>query len=522
MSKNNRNDNKEKKSFFLRFLDSIEYVGNKLPPPATLFALFAVLVLLLSGVFAAMDLTAEHPTTGELIKPVSLLTGEGVRLIVDNMVTNFTRFLPLGVVLVAMLGVGVAEGSGFMGAALRGIVLSAPARLITIVTVFAGVLSNAASEAGYVVVVPLGAVIFLAFGRHPMAGLAAAFAGVSGGYSANFVLGTIDPLLAGISEEMAHIIDPTYSVNPAANYYFMFASVFVITAIGTWITEKIVEPRLGKYTGTPDTDPTKTDDDNNNMGKLSREEKKGLRAAGLSFLILTGLVLIALLPENGILRDPETGTILESPFLSGIVAFIFIGFLVPGLTYGFVTGKFKNDSDVINSMGKTISTLGVYIVLVFFAAQFVAYFGWTNLGLIFAIKGAEGLKAIGLTGYTLIFAFMIVSAMINMVMGSASAKWAIMAPVFVPMFMLVGFSPELTQLAYRIGDSTTNIITPMMSYFALIVAFAQKYDKNYGIGTIIATMLPYSIGFFLVWSVMVIIWIAVGLPIGPGAEIYYP
>lgn len=518
MSKNTLDKN-EKKSLFLRFLDGIEYIGNKLPHPATLFALFAVLVLLLSGVFAAMDLVAIHPTTGEEIRPVSLLTGEGVRMIVDNMVRNFTQFLPLGVVLVAMLGVGVAEGSGFMGAALRAIVLSAPARLITVVTVFAGVISNAASEAGYVVVVPLGAIIFLAFGRHPMAGLAAAFAGVSGGYSANFVLGTIDPLLAGISEEMARIIDPTYTVNPAANYYFMFASVFVITAVGTWITEKIVEPRLGKYTGTPDSDPTK--DQANNMDKLSPEEKKGLRAAGLSFLVLTALVLWALLPEDGILRDPETGSILDSPFLSGIVAFIFIGFLVPGLAYGFVTKKFRNDSDVINAMGKTISTLGVYIVLVFFAAQFVAYFGWTNLGLIFAIKGAEGLEAIGLTGYPLIFAFMLVSAIINLFMGSASAKWAIMAPVFVPMFMLVGFSPELTQLAYRIGDSTTNIITPMMSYFALIVAFAQKYDKKYGIGTIIATMLPYSIGFFIVWSLMVIVWIWVGLPIGPGAKIYY-
>jgi aminobenzoyl-glutamate transport protein len=510
----------QKRGFFLRSLDMIEYVGNKLPHPATLFALFAVLVLLLSAVFASIDFSAEHPTTGDEIRPVSLLTGAGVRMIVENMVSNFTQFLPLGVVLVAMLGVGVAEGSGFMGAALRGIVLSAPSRLITIVTVFAGVLSNAASEAGYVVVVPLGAVIFLAFGRHPMAGLAAAFAGVSGGYSANFVLGTIDPLLAGLSEEMAHIIDPDYTVNPAANYYFMIASVFVITALGTIITEYIVEPRLGKYSGAPDSDPTKSDTDNG-MQRLTALEKKGLRAAGVAFLALTGLVLWALLPEDGILRNPETGEILHSPFLDGIVAFIFIAFLVPGLTYGFVTGKFSSDSDVINSMGKTISTLGVYIVLVFFAAQFVAYFGWTNLGLIFAIKGAEGLEAIGLRGYPLIFAFIVVSAFINLFMGSASAKWAIMAPVFVPMFMLMGYSPELTQLAYRIGDSTTNIITPMMSYFALIVAFAQKYDKRYGIGTIIATMLPYSIIFFIAWSIMLLIWVAVGLPIGPGAEIYY-
>ncbi len=516
MSQHNKSGN-ERKGFLMRALDFIEVVGNKLPHPATLFALFAVIVLLLSAVFASFDFYALHPTTEERIEPVNLLTGEGVRLIVTNMVRNFTSFLPLGVVLVAMLGVGVAEGAGFMGALLKGLVLSAPKRLITLVVVFAGVISNAASEAGYVIVVPLGALVFLAFKRHPMAGLAAAFAGVSGGYSANLVLGTIDPLLAGISEEMAKIIDPAYTVNPAANYYFMVASVFTITLAGTYITERFVEPRLGKYTGVPDGETGHE----NNMDALTAVEKRGLIAAGLTALAFTSLVLVALLPENGMLRNPETGDILDSPFLNGIVAFIFIGFLLPGLAYGFVTKKFLTDSDVINSMGKTISTLGVYIVLVFFAAQFVAYFGWTNLGLIFAIKGAELLKSVGLTGYLLIFAFILVSAFINLFMGSASAKWAIMAPVFIPMFMLVGFSPEMTQLAYRIGDSTTNIVTPMMSYFALIVAFAQKYDKRYGIGTIISTMLPYSIGFLLVWSAMLIAWIALGFPIGPGAKIYY-
>jgi aminobenzoyl-glutamate transport protein len=509
---------KDKRGLLIRALDSIEVVGNKLPHPATLFAVFALLVLLLSAVFASLDFFALHPTTGARVEPVNLLTGEGVRMIVMNMVRNFTNFLPLGVVLVAMLGVGVAEGAGFMGAILKGLVLSAPRKLITLVVVFTGVISNAASEAGYVIVVPLGALVFMAFGRHPMAGLAAAFAGVSGGYSANLVLGTIDPLLAGISEEMAKIIDPEYLVNPAANYYFMFASVFTITLAGWFITEKIVEPRLGIYEGTPEGDTGKH---NTSMEPLTAEEKRGLIAAGLTALVFTILVLLALLPADGILRDPETGGILNSPFLNGIVAFIFIGFLLPGLAYGFSTKKFKNDSDVINSMGKTISTLGVYIVLVFFAAQFVAYFGWTNLGLIFAIKGAEFLSSVGLTGYVLIFAFILVSAFINLFMGSASAKWAIMAPVFIPMFMLIGFSPELTQLAYRIGDSTTNIVTPMMSYFALIVAFAQKYNKNYGIGTIISTMLPYSFGFLLVWTIMLILWIMLGLPIGPGAKIYY-
>ncbi len=507
------------KGLLLRWLDRIESVGNKLPHPATLFLVLAALVLVLSAVLASIDLTAEHPVSGEIVRPVNLLTGAGARMMVENLVRNFTQFVPLGVVLVAMLGVGVAEGSGFMGAALRAVVLAAPARLITIVTVFAGVLSNAASEAGYVVLIPLGAIVFLAFGRHPMAGLAAAFAGVSGGYSANLVLGTLDPLLAGLSQETAQILDPAYTVNPAANYYFMFASVFVITAAGVWITERIVEPRLGRYSGNHEGD---ADSETNPIERLSDREARGLKAAGVSVLILIGLILLTVVPSDGIFRDPQTGSILESPFLRGIVAFIFIGFLVPGLTYGFVTGTFKNDADVVNAMGKTIGTLGVYIVLVFFAAQFVAYFNWTNLGLIFAVRGAEGLAAIGLTGYPLLLGFMVVSAAINLIMGSASAKWAIMAPVFVPMFMLVGFSPELTQLAYRIGDSTTNIITPMMSYFALIVAFAQKYNKAYGIGTIIATMLPYSIGFFLIWSVMMLLWIAAGLPIGPGSPIHYP
>jgi len=518
MTQEGKNAKPPARKRLLGVLDAIEIIGNKLPHPATLFLVLAVLVLILSAVLASVELTANHPVTGEAIHPVNLLTGAGLRRIVENLVRNFTQFVPLGVVLVAMLGVGVAEGSGFMSALLRATILAAPARLITVAIVFAGVLSNAASEAGYIVLIPLGVIIFRAFGRHPMAGLAAAFAGVSGGYSANLVLGTIDPLLAGLSQESARLIDPAYTVNPAANYYFMAASVFVITAAGTWITERIVEPRLGTYIGPPEQDPA---GDAEPMGKLSAREKWGLLAAGLSILVLAGLVFWTVVPPDGILRDPQTGSILNSPFLRGIVTFIFIGFLVPGLAYGFVTGRFRTDADVVNAMGRTIGTLGVYIVLVFFAAQFVAYFGWTNLGLIFAIRGAQGLAAVGLTGYPLLLAFMVVSATINLFMGSASAKWAIMAPVFVPMFMLVGFAPELTQLAYRIGDSSTNLITPMMSYFALIVAFAQKYNKDYGIGTIIATMLPYSLGFFVVWSALMLLWIALGLPIGPGAPIHY-
>jgi len=500
-----------RKSLFYRFLDFVELVGNKLPHPATLFFLFAGGVIVLSGIFAAIDYTAIHPTTGGEIHPVSLLNGDGLRRIITTLVTNFTGFVPLGTVLVAMLGVGVAEGSGLLNAALRSLVLSAPRKLITIVIVFGGILSNAASEAGYVILIPLAGIIFHAFGRHPLAGMAAAFAGVSGGYSANLVLGTVDPLLSGITEEMAKIIDADYKVNPAANYYFMIASTFHLTILGTWITHRIVEPRLGKYDG---------EEQSVSVDELKPEEKRGLKAAGLTSLAFVVLLAFAVIPEGAVLRDPESGDLLHSPFLSGIVAIIFLFFLLPGLAYGVVTKSLKNDTAAVNAMGKAMSTLGVYIVLVFAAAQFVAYFSWTNLGLITAIKGAETLKGVGLTGIPLIISFIFVAAVMNLFMGSASAKWAIMAPIFVPMFMLLGYTPELTQVAYRIGDSSTNVITPMMSYFALIVAFAQKYKKDSGIGTIIAMMLPYSMIFLITWALFLMIWMLLGLPVGPGAGLY--
>jgi len=501
----------EKNKLLDKFLNLIERVGNALPHPATLFAIFALAIVVISGIVSAFHLEVTHPATGEVIKPVSLLNVEGLHRILVTMVTNFTSFAPLGTVLVAMLGIGVAESSGLIGSGLRLLVLKAPQRLLTFVIVFAGILSNTASEIGYVLLVPLAAIIFLAVGRHPLAGLAAAFAGVSGGYSANLLLGTIDPLLAGLSEEAAHIINPDYLVNAACNYYFMFVSTFVIAAVGTWVTEKIVEPRLGKYDGATPAEELKP---------LSKDEKRGLLYALISALGLAIIILIGLVPENGFLRDVNTGDVLHSPFMKGIVAFIFIGAAVMGAAYGIGARTIKNDADVMNGMGKSIQTLGVYMVLVFFAAQFVAYFNWTNIGLIIAIEGADVLKSSGLGPIPLMLAFILVSAFINLFMGSASAKWAIMAPVFIPMFMLLGYSPEFVQVTYRIGDSTTNIISPMMSYFALIVAFVEKYDSKAGIGTVIATMLPYTFFFLLAWIVLLIIWMLLGLPVGPGAGLY--
>jgi aminobenzoyl-glutamate transport protein len=501
------------KSFAERFLGVIERVGNALPHPSTLFLLAAVLVLVLSAVVAAFDVVVVHPGTGESVEVVSLLTIEGLHRILRSLVPNFTGFAPLGTVLVAMLGIAVAEGSGLIGAVLKLLVLSAPKRLLTFAIVFAGVLSNTGGEVGYVLLLPLAAMIFLAVGRHPLAGLAAAFAGVSGGYSANLLLGTIDPLLAGLSQEAARLITPGYAVSPACNYYFMFVSTFFIAAAGTFVTEKIVIPRFGEYTGTEKAAA---------IEGLHPEEKRGLWWAALAASLFTAFLLWGTVPADGFLRDPETGDLLHSPFMSGIVAFIFFAGALTGLAYGIAARTIKNDSDVMKAMGKSMETLGGYLVLVFFAAQFVAFFNWTNLGLVVAVKGAAILQASGLGPIPLMVAFILLSAMINMTMGSASAKWAIMAPVFIPMFMLLGYTPEFTQGAYRIGDSVTNVISPMMSYFALIVAFIQRYDPRAGIGTLVATMLPYSIAFFIVWTILLIVWMTLGLPLGPGAQMMMP
>ena len=494
-----------------KFLGIIEKVGNKLPNPTTLFALFALGVIVLSWIVSLFNFSVIHPGTGLEIKPVSLISVDGLHRIILNLITNFTNFAPLGTVLVSLLGIAVAEHSGLIGTALRLLVIKAPKNLLTFVIVLAGILSNTASEIGYVLLVPLSAIIFLAVGRHPIAGLAAAFAGVSGGYSANLLLGTIDPLLAGLTQEAAHIINPAYEVNAAANYYFMFVSTFFIAAAGTWVTEKIVIPRLGPYKGSVQADEIKP---------LSQNEKKGLWYAGIASAVFSAIIALGIIPETGFLRDPKTFSILKSPFLSGIVSFIFFGGVIAGIAYGIGAKTIKNDNDVIKGMNKSMETLGSYIVLVFFAAQFVAFFNWTNLGMIVAVEGANLLKSSGLGPIPLLIAFIIISALINLFIGSASAKWAVMAPVFIPMFMLLGYSPEVVQAAYRVGDSTTNIISPMMSYFALIIAFVNKYDPKTGIGTLIATMIPYTITFFIIWVILFIIWFALELPLGPGAVIF--
>lgn len=496
---------------FNKSLDYIELVGNKLPHPATLFGLLAVIVAIVSWIGASLNWQVQHPADDSIINVNSLLSSDGIRWIYTNITANFVNFPPLGYVLAVMIGIGVAEGSGLFTSLIRALVLNAPKKLITGTLVFAGILSHLASEAGYVILIPLGALVFYALGRHPIAGLAAAFCGVSGGFGANIMIGSVEPILAGLSQSAAQIIDPAIKINAAVNIYFMFVSSFVVVTVGTWVTEKIVEPRLKTYTGNAEKLP---------LEQMNVTEKKGLRWAGVSALILTALLAFSIIPENGLFRNPKTLEVLHSPFFDGIITGILLLFFIPGLVYGWVVKSIKNDKDLMKHIIKSMGTMATYIVLVFFAAQFVYFFRYSNLGLILAIEGAQFLKNIGLTGIPLIVAFVILAAIINMFMGSASAKWAIMAPVFIPMFMLLGYHPALTQAAFRIGDSVTNLITPMMSYFALIVAFAQKYDEKYGIGTIISTMLPYTILLTIIWTILLVVWMWLGLPVGPDGPLY--
>ena len=493
---------------FIRF---IEKGGNALPHPAILFAIFALITLIVSAIGGFLEWSGIHPATGETVNVINLLSKEGVHRVLLEMVSSYTSFAPLGIVMVALLGIGVAESSGLIGTAVKALLVKAPPKSVTFMVVFTGVLSNVASDVGYILIIPLAGVIFHSLGRHPIAGMAAAFAGVSGGFSANILIGTIDPLLAGLSTEAAQILDPDYVVMPTANYYFMFVSTFLITILGTIVTDKIVEPRLGKYTG--DVEPEA-------ITKLTPVERKGLRNTGIATLIWLVLILIAIVPNNGFLRGPDN-SILHSPLLRGFIAFLFLIASSLGIVYGYTVGTFKKSSDVINGMNQSFKTLVSFLVLVFFAAQFVAWFQWSNLGVLLAITGAEFLQSLNIGLIPLVIMFIIFSAFINLFMGSASAKWAIMAPIFIPIFMLLGYSPELSQAVYRVGDSVTNIISPMMSFFALIIVYFQKYQKEAGFGTIVGNMLPYSIAFFIGWTALLIAWILLGLPLGPEAPQLY-
>lgn len=507
----------KKKRWSDRALDWIEKIGNKLPDPAVLFVIMLVLVWILSKFLAPVQFADINPRTGEPIRVLDQLTGRSLTAFLAAMVTTFTSFHPLGVVLVALLGVGVAERSGYINAVLKKLLSITTPKLLTPVLILVAIISHTAADAGYVLVIPLGGVIFYTAGRHPLAGIAAAFAGVSGGFSANFILSGIDPLLQGLTQTGAQLIDPARQVNPACNWYFTAASSVLIIAAGWFLTDVVVEPRLRSVAVDGDTsEMTK-------MEALTAAEKRGLLAANLSMLITIVLLVVACLPKTSPFRN-AAGEITRSdaPLMQGIVPLIFLLFLIPGVVHGYASRTFKNTKDVIQGMSKTMSTMGYYLVMAFFAAQFIKAFGDSQLGALLALKGAATLKALGMPATITIVGIILLTAFVNLFVGSASAKWALLAPIFVPMLMQLGLSPELTQAAYRVGDSTTNIITPLMPYFPLVVVFCQRYVKSTGIGTVTSLMLPFSLTFLVLWSAFLLVYWALGLPLGLQATYTYP
>ncbi|GLS84953.1 AbgT family transporter [Paraferrimonas haliotis] len=499
-----------------RVLDGIEKVGNKLPDPAILFLSLMVVVWIVSALLSFVSFSEIDPRTGEAVVIHNQLTAESLTNFLTGMVTTFTSFAPLGVVLVAMLGVGVAEHSGFINTALKKMLKVTPLKLLTPAVVIVGILSHTATDAGYVVVIPLSGVIFYAVGRHPIAGIMAAFAGVSGGFCANFIPSAIDPLLQSFTQAAAQTLDPTVQLNPLNNWFFAASSTLPIVAIIWYLTDKIVEPRLNKTT------PLNDDIDAPAFEEISEKENKAFRLASLAMLAAMGLVVGLALPEGSTLRD-ETGSLTNftSPLMQAIVPLIFIFFVIPGVVFGYANGTFKSSADIITSMSKAMEGMAAYIVMAFFCALFIAAFAQSDLGVLLAVKGANFLQSLGMPAGVTIVGLVFLVGFVNLFMGSASAKWALIGPVLVPMLMALNISPDLAQAAYRIGDSSTNIITPLMPYFPLVVVYCQKYVKSTGIGTLIAAMLPYSIALLIAWTAWLLIYWTIGLPLGLGASYTY-
>lgn len=506
-----KNNLPKKKGKFESFLDWVEKVGNKIPHTFILFIYLTVFLMVISAVLSFTGVTVTNPATKEVIKVKNLLDAEGIRWILQNMIKNFTGFAPLGLVLAMTMGIGLSEEVGLLSAFMRKTMLGVPAWAISLAVMFIGINGNIASDASVIIIPALAASVYLSLGKNPLVGLVAGYAAACAGFSANLIIVGTDALLAGITQEAVKIIDPKMQINPSINWYFMMASTILFTFVGAWVTEKIIAPRLGEYKGNIKYLENK---------ELSPEENKALRSAGISAIIYLVILALLVVPKGAILRNPKTGGLIPSPFLSGIIPIIMFFFITISVVYGKKIGSIKNSADVPKLMAEAVKKMSSYIVLVFIIGQFVAFFDWSNIGVVLAVKGAEFLKNIGFTGIPLALGLIILSTIINLFIGSGSAKWSILAPIFVPMMMLLGYSPAFTQVIYRIGDSSTNPITPLFPYFPILLGFAQQYDENIGVGTLISLMIPYSLIFMIVWILQLFVWMALKLPLGPGAGIF--
>jgi aminobenzoyl-glutamate transport protein len=527
-------------------LGLVERAGNKLPDPAFIFFYLIIIMAIVSTIAAFAQISVEHPTrldadgNPDIVNAVSALAPESLRHLLVEMPEIFTSFHPLGYVLVVMLGAGVAERAGLFGTAMRAAVSDAPRFLLTPAVALAAMMGNLAADAAYVVLIPLAGVIFAAAGRHPIAGITAAFAGVSGGFSANLLPGQLDALLFGITEASVQALDPNWTMNIAGNWYFIAVMTFIFLPVIWFVTDRIVEPRLGRWTGGAVAGSTDEDDDPS--APLTEGQKKGLGAAGLACLavmavwVFLTVDLLAWIPgtdlsiyrgdvplfDEAALLDPEANVAVALvPFFQSLVAGFMILFIFAGVAYGRAAGTIKDHRDVVDMMAGAMKDMGYYLVLAFFAAYFVELFNISNLGLISAVNGANAIEQSGLPLPIVLGLIVVFAGLLNLFVGSASAKWALMAPVLVPMLMLLGVSPEMATAAYRVGDSGTNIITPLMVYFPLVLVFAKRWVPEFGIGSLTASMIPYSIWLMISGVILTVAWVFLGLPLGPGASVGY-
>lgn len=504
----------------------VERAGNRLPDPVFMFFWLIGALIVISVVASFAGFSALHPTELDeagapvVITAESLLSADNIRRLWVDMPETFTHFHPLGYVLLVMLGAGVAERSGLFASAMRQAVRNAPKFLLTPVVVIVGMLGHLAADAGYVVLIPLAGVLYAAAGRHPIAGIAAAFAGVSGGFGANFVPGQLDALLFGITETAAETIDPSWDANIAGNWYFIFAMALLFVPLIWWLTDAVIEPRLKRFSAPDEAAMANLGDGD---APLTPEQRKGLGRAGLAAIAIIALWGVFLLGPGTPLIDEESATPQGrlTPFYQSLVAFFFLLFLVCGWAYGAAAGTVKNHREAVKLMAAAMGDMSYYLVLAFAASHFVAMFEWSNLGLIVAVQGSDAIEASNLSLPVLLVLIVVFSAIVNLFVGSASAKWALMSPVLVPMMMLSGVSPEMTTAAYRVGDSTTNIITPLMTYFPLVLTFCQRWRADFGLGSLTAMMIPFSLWLTIAGIALTFAWVYLDVPLGPGAVVDY-
>ncbi|MER5216917.1 AbgT family transporter [Streptomyces sp. NPDC002838] len=512
-------------SGLLAVLVRIERMGNKLPHPFWLFGVLSVVLALASWALSAAGASALNPATDKTVTVHSLVSGEGLRMMIDDAVTNYATFPPLGTILVVMLGVSVADRSGLLPAMLRAAVARVPAKWLTFTLAFSAMVAHVASDAAYVVLVPLGAMAFRAVGRSPMLGAVVAFVSVSAGYDASPLVTPTDAVLAGLTTAAAQTIDPDYVVTPLSNYFFSIGSSVVLALVVTVVTEKVIARRVAAM---PEEDESvehetaehETAEDEGTVDELTLrdEERRGLRRAGLALLVYAALIVAVMIPSGSPLRG-EGGSIVQSPVLTGIAVVLAVAFLIVGAVYGRLVGTVRTARDIPDHMAKGLREMAPILVLFFAISQFLAYFKWTGVGEVMAIRGADLLESAGITGPVAFLGVLAVCTVINLLVTSGSAQWALVGPVFVPMFMLLDIPPEVTQAVYRIADSCTNAATPMSAYFVMTLGVIQRYRRSAGIGTLLSLTLPLCLAMLVTWTLLFYAWWALGIPLGPGVPV---